>query len=466
MTLIGREEETKELKRIYESGLPEFVAVYGRRRVGKTFLVKEFFNYDFTFYTSGLARGSKSDQLGSFYSSLLQYGLKESCTKPGDWFAAFEALKTVIEQSDKQRKVIFIDELPWMDTQKSEIVMALDRFWNTWASEKPEVMLIICGSAASWMVKNIIKNQGGLHNRITAKLRLLPFTLSETEKFLASRGFAWSRQMILEAYMALGGIPYYLGLLDRNQSLPQNLDRLFFRENARLEDEFDNLFSSLFRKSSEYVRIVECLARIRRGCTRAKITETLGITDGGGLTRRLDELEQCGFIRRYSAKGDSADTYQLTDFYTIFYFDYIKNNRNLDSDFWMHQGGTHRHSVWMGLAFERVCFAHIAQIRKALGISGIVTRTFAYCPGTSQSDMVIERGDGAVTVCEMKCTNTEYLIDKSEAARLQKRKEDVGKLYKNKKTVFLALVTKSGLAGNQYSATLVNNVVTGDDLFS
>ena len=459
MRLIGREDECRELKRLYESGDPEFVAIYGRRRVGKTFLVKEFFHCKFTFYTSGLARCGMRDQLRNFHESLLQYGLPANSTRPSDWFKAFDLLKVVIETSKCKRKVIFIDELPWLDTQKSKFVTALDRFWNSWASEHPEIMLIVCGSAASWMVKNIIKNRGGLHNRITSKISLMPFSLSETKDFLKSKGISWNIEAIAEAYMILGGVPYYLGLLDKNRSLYQNIDELFFKENAKLSDEFDDLYNSLFKKSYDYVKIVELLAKKKSGYSRTEIKDGLKYKDGGSLTRKLDELEHCGFIRKYSSLGNTRNIYQLVDFFSLFYFQFVKPMSKLDNFSWSGIVGTHPYSTWTGLAFERLCFSQMSRIRAALGIGAVVCRTYPYYDGKMQLDMVIDRQDKSVSLCEIKWSEGKYALTSSDKTKLSERKEALRNTYKNK-SIFIVFITTSGMVENDYTRANINDILT------
>lgn len=459
MRLIGREEECRELKRLYESSSTEFVAIYGRRRVGKTFLIKEFFHNRFTFYTSGLSRCGMKDQLRNFYESLVQYGLPADSKSPSDWFEAFDMLKMVVEASKSKRKVLFIDELPWLDTQKSKFVTALDRFWNSWASEHSEIMLIVCGSAASWMVKNIIKNRGGLHNRITSKISLMPFSLSETKEFLKSKGISWDMESIAEAYMILGGIPYYLGLLDKNRSLYRNIDELFFRENAKLDDEFHSLYDSLFKKSYDYIKIVELLAKKKSGYSRAEIKEGLKYKDGGSLTRKLDELEHCGFIRKYSSLGNTRNLYQLVDFFSLFYFQFVKSMSKLDNFSWSGVVGTHQYSTWTGLAFERLCFSQMNRIRAALGIGAVVCRTYPYYDGKMQLDMVIDRQDKSVSLCEIKWSEGKYSLTSSDKAKISERKEALRNIYKNK-SIFIVFITTSGIVENDYTRANINDILT------
>lgn len=464
MAIVGREKEIKELKRLEDSNSSEFVAVYGRRRVGKTFLVKEMFGQQFAFYATGVSRGSKQTQLKCFQDSLKESGYVENNNIPGDWFEAFERLKKVIVRSRKHRKVIFLDELPWMDTQKSNFVQALDLFWNKWCTSRSDIMLIVCGSAASWMVKNIIRNKGGLHNRITCKLHLQPFTLSETSKFLKSKGIRWNKDAVCECYMAMGGIPFYLQHLDKTLSLAQNIDRMFFNPAALLEDEFENLYNSLFTHSEDYVKIVRTLATKKKGLTRDEIVSLTKLTNGGGLTRKLEELEQCGFITKYNNIESARAIYQLVDFYTLFYFQFLRGGAQYDTDTWMHLQGTPRYNTWLGLSFERLCFAHTIEIKKSLGISGIGTKTYAMFGDGAQIDMVIERADKFLNLCEIKYSQMPYAIAKNEWSKLQHR-ISILKEKKPNYSVLLTMITMQGLKDNEYSTNNVQNVLTMKELF-
>lgn len=463
MQLIGRERETKELTRLKESNQAEFVVLYGRRRVGKTFLVRSFFDDKFTFYCTGLAKGTRKQQLTNFGKTLSEYCGQN--VLPKDWFEAFDALKTIILRSRQRRKVIFLDEVPWMDTQKSEFKQALDLFWNGWAMMQPNLLFIICGSAASWMVKHVINDKGGLHNRLTCRLHLLPFTLKDTRAYLQSQGFRWTDEMVANSYMILGGIPYYLHLLDKSLSLAQNVDRLFFEESALLADEFNNLYSSLFKKAGEYVKIITLLSKKKSGYTRSELTESLKLKTGGGFTRRLEELEQCGFIRKYLPISGKTHIYQLVDFFTLFYLQFGGEKATFDSNMWMHLQTSSKYNTWLGLSFERLCFAHIHQIQHALGISGVGTKTYALQTSSAQMNMVIDRADNIVNLCEMKYTGCAFALSKTEAEKLQKRISELSLLL-HKKGVMAVLITDSSAKRNEYYNQLIYNNITLKDLFA
>ena len=464
MYIVGREQEKHELNRLYTSNQSEFLAVYGRRRVGKTYLVREFFKSKFAFYSTGIARGSRKEQITQFYESLLEYGLSSDTPIPDNWHDAFRLLRQLLEKKREKRKVIFLDEVPWMDTQKSDFLKAIDLFWNTWASARSDIFLIVCGSAASWMVKNLINNKGGLHNRLTCQLNILPFNLSETKDYLIRNGIKWTMQTIAECYMILGGIPYYLQQLDNSLSLAQNIDRLFFKDAALLKNEYKQLYQSLFKASEDYVNIIQTLSQKRIGLTREQISHITKISNGGGLTRKLEELEQCGFIRKYSAIGKREHIYQLIDFFSIFYLTFIKKNKLSDTNAWMHMQGTAIHNNWLGFSFERICFAHLSQIRKSLGVSGVATRTFPLQTDNTQIDMLIERADKTITVCEIKWSSTPYTITKREMDKVLIRLQAARVAYPNH-NVMLCFITSHSLFRNQYSAENVHNTVMLKDLF-
>ena len=207
--LIGREKEKQLLKLYIESNRSEFIAIYGRRRIGKTFLVTETLGDRLDFDMTGVINGDSAMQLTSFALSLTQSGYTGK--RPANWIEAFSALREVITARGNQQQVlVFIDEMPCLDTPKSGFVPALDLFWNGWASRQKNIKLIVCGSATTWMVDNIIDSHGGLHNRITHEIHLHPFTLHETEEYLKANDFHWNRLTICQTYMILGGVPYYL----------------------------------------------------------------------------------------------------------------------------------------------------------------------------------------------------------------------------------------------------------------
>lgn len=466
MPIIGRKEEQRELLRLMASEQPEFVMVYGRRRVGKTYLVRETFKDNLVFYMTGLNNVELSDQLVNFRTALASASGNVDIPAPRTWFDAFEQLRTFLQQNNAAKKVVFLDEVPWMDTKGSKFIPALEHFWNSYASTDSAIKLIVCGSAASWMVKKIVENHGGLHNRLTYKLKLNPFNVGEVKEFLESKNIYWDYQMVTECYMVLGGIPYYLNLLMPGLSLAQNIDKLFFNESALLEGEFRSLYSSLFLHSEEYISIIKVLAEKKIGFTRDEIIAALSVSDGGGVTRKLTELEQCGFIRKYKALGRVPYLYQLADFFSLFYFTFLEKGDNYDSETWMHLQNTSTHKTWCGLGFERFCIANAEKIKNILGISGIATKTYSVYSSEAQIDMVIERGDRVVNLFEMKYTALPYSLDKKDAESMENKMLLLQSKLKKKQNIANVLVTTSPIKQNAYSARWVQRNITLEEIFS
>ena len=471
--MIGRLEETRRLENAYASNESEFVAVYGRRRVGKTYLVRETFDGRFVFRHAGLAEAGRAKQLARFAQSLSEAS-GDKVHKLADWDAAFDALKTVIDKSLQLRKVIFIDEMPWMDTPRSGFVTALESFWNGWASARKDVLLIVCGSAASWIVRNLLRNKGGLHNRVTCRIHLKPFTLAECAALAHERGLGLSKDELADGYMILGGIPYYWKYLERGKSLAQNIDALFFADSAPLRYEFNELYSSLFGRSDVYRTIVQALYRGRKcGMTRLELCAALKVGSTGMLTKSLEVLEQCGFIETYTLPGTRkrGAVIRLMDAFTIFHFKFLEGAGRLDEHTWSTTCNSPAVNTWRGLAFERVCLAHLPQIRAALGISGIHIKAYTWyhkpddiCSDGAQVDLVIERADNVINLCEMKYSRGAFRIDKSYAAELRNKISVYEATEHTRKALHLTMIASNGLAPNEYSG-LIQSTLTLDALF-
>ena len=470
MKIVGREEEIRELCGYMRSGKPEFLVVYGRRRVGKTFLIREYFNNDFIFSHTGLASGGTDIQLSEFNKSLRRVR-GENHRQAKDWFDAFDCLRQYIEQSEAGRKILFIDELPWMDKQKSLLLPALEHFWNGWASARNDILLIVCGSATSWVVSKLLLDKGGFYGRITGRLLIKPFSLGECEAFYSASGIVFSRYQMVESYMIFGGIPYYLSLMKKELGFAQNVDRLCFREGGALRDEYELLYRSLFRNPEGHLAVVEALAGRRAGLPRDAVLKGSGLSDGGGFTRVLRELEQCGFIRRYNSYGKNKRDalYQLTDPFTLFYLRFIKGSETVNASFWSAYTDDGSHRAWTGYAFEQVALAHIDQIKCKLQIGGVLTRQYAWrstrsTPGV-QIDLIIDRNDGVMNLCEMKYSRDEYEIDASYGRQLQRRVEVFRRETGTKAALHTTFVTTYGLVQNEH-ATYVQSEVSMEDLFS
>ena len=461
--VIGRKKTKQRMLDIYNSGNPEFVAMYGRRRVGKTFLIRQLFENELIFDLTGLANSTTERQLFNF-NIAINAASNQEFDVVGDWLFAFEQLRKVIEKSKKMRKVVFIDEIPWLDTPLSGFLSALEHFWNGWACTRNDVMLIVCGSATSWIINKLVNNHGGLHNRLTATIHLQPFTLAETELYLQSQGIEYTPYQIAECYMVMGGIPYYLSKLQRGLSVAQNIDNLFFASDAELKDEFKNLYASLFRNATDYIKIVETLSKKTKGLTRNEILETTKMKSGGTFSEILKDLEQCGFIRRYQMpKKRKYDVlYQLLDQYTLFYFRYLENFDGQDEHFWENISNSSQHNTWAGYAFEILSLLHINEIKNALGISGVQTAIYAWrsekSTPASQIDLLIDRKDGIVNICEMKFHNTQYEITKADDENFRNKIAAFRTESRTRKAVHLVMLTSFGVAKNKYYSTIQREI--------
>ena len=480
--IVNREKEIQELEARYNSNKPEFVAIYGRRRVGKTFLINSVFENRFTFKHSGLSpisntkKSSSSklkNQLIHFYNSLLSNGLvNEKC--PTSWLEAFYLLEKLLEQKeDANKMVVFLDEIQWMDTPKSDFITGLESFWNSWVSYSHNVLLIVCGSSTSWVLDKLINNHGGLYGRLTKWINLKQFNLYECEKYIKSLNIEMSRYDITLAYMTLGGIPYYLEKLKREYSLAQNLDRLFFAKDAELKDEFDRLFSSIFTNHETIQRIVKAINTKKRGLTRNEIISLCNLKSSGDLSMMLKALENGGFVMKYASFGESKREtyYKLVDPFCLFYLNFVDEKNNNNDSYWSNNIDSQKTIVWKGLAFENACFNHIKQIKNKLGISGVTTNESVWSKkgnddeyGT-QIDLIIERKDNVTNMCEIKFYNDEVFIDKNYHFILERRKRLILDNSSKKTIVHNVLITTFGIQKKEYWGDFTQ-VITLDDLFT
>lgn len=471
--IVGRNRERKQLEDTLKSGRSEFVAIYGRRRVGKTHLVLSAFEGAFAFEHTGLARVGKTFQLAEFGRALRRrFGDKGGA--PADWYDAFDRLASGLESLPEGRKVVFLDELPWMDTPKSHFVSALEHFWNGWASRRGDIVLVACGSATSWIVDKMINDYGGLHDRLTRRIRLEPFTLRECEEMARAKGLVLSRYQILELYMALGGIPFYWDLLERGESAAQAIDRLFFAHEAPLSGEFDRLYASLFRHPEAHLEIVRALGTKKSGMTREELLTATGRPDNGRFSKALEELRSCGFVRRYELPGrvERTSVWQLVDNYTLFHFQFEPANKKGSPRFWSDSLESSLHAAWSGTAFERTCLLHVEQIKRALGISGIDVGAFALRvppdddgnPG-AQIDLLLDRADNVVNVCEMKFAKEPFSVDAECERSFRNKISACRRFFGERKSIHATLVTTFGIRPGVHSE-IVQSEISLEDLFS
>ena len=470
--LVGRDEELRTLEEAFRSGRPELVAVYGRRRVGKTFLVRKAFGDRFAFQHAGLSEGGMKDQLEAFADSMRRaFGTKGP--PPATWIAAFGSLAVALSRR-RGRKVVFLDELPWMDTPNARFMPALEHFWNGWASGRDDVVLVVCGSAASWIVRKIVDNYGGLHDRLTHLVRLVPFTLGECRRFAAAKGLRLSDRQLADLYLAFGGIPFYWSLVRRGESPAQAVDRLCFGETGGLHGEFGRLYASLFRRPEPYVATVEAMARRSAGMTREELLAAVGQEDNGAFSRILEDLESCGFVRRYRFPGkkERDSLWQLLDPFTLFHIRFLADDSRVGRGNWLAGASSHARTTWSGLAFERLCLQHVPQIKRALGIAGVSTAVHAarIPPGPdgepgAQIDLVLDRADGIANLCEMKYSSDLFAVSSKYRSELLAKVSAYQRAFGVRKTVHVTLVTAAGLRPNE-NADVVQSEVRLADLFA
>jgi AAA+ ATPase superfamily predicted ATPase len=483
MDIIGRKDEINELSEAFSSNKAEFIVLYGRRRVGKTFLIEQYFKSKkcIYFHVTGVQDGTLKEQISEFAKAIgnVFYG-GATIAAPSTWALAFEELnKAIIKLPKSQKVILFLDELPWMATKRSRLLQALDYYWNHYWSKDKRIKLVVCGSSASWIIKNIIYNKGGLHNRYTRSLLIKPFTLQETVDFLKSRGMKLGNKQLLLIYMAIGGIPHYLGKLKKGLSASRNIQQICFKESGILFSEFDKLFKSLFDNAKTYVELIRIIAKSREGISRTEIEDTSKLTKKGGtLTDRLNDLEQAGFIKSFLPLEHQRQGvyYRVIDEYSYFYLKWIEPEKQTllshdpDNDYWMQKSKTPSYRTWAGYAFESVCYKHIAQIRKKLKIpSGARVGTWRYSPKRggketgAQIDLLFDRDDDTVTICEIKFTDQPFNIDKEYYSTILNKQTVYEKITKTPKQIFIAFISASGLKKSTYTNN-VAGVVLLDDL--
>lgn len=473
MKLAGRHQEIALLEDLLLQDSPEFVAVYGRRRVGKTYLIRETYKKQIVFECAGLHKKTFSQQLENFWLTLQEYNSSTPPTlPPTTWLQAFSQLKIYLNTlKGDEKKVIFLDEIPWFETAKSGFLAALDNFWNQYCSKRSDLILVICGSAASWIIRKVINDRGGLHNRITTHIQLMPFTLRETKDYLEMKGIQLTLKDIVQLYMCIGGIPFYLKDVKVGKSIPQILDDLFFKNQASLKREFSNLYASLFKNSDAHEQIVAALSTKNKGLTRTELVRITGLKSGGGLTLLLTELIECGFVKTLlPINQKNADRlFRLVDEYSLFYFKFLANQKTNSS--WQQISATPTYKIWSGYAFENVCLKHIKSIKNALGISGIITNNYSwfqknneYSAG-AQIDLIVDRADNCINIFELKFHNKELEITKNYTDQLRNKVEIFKQQTKTQKNVFLTFLTVFGVKKNKHYLSLGSNQLDIKDLF-
>jgi uncharacterized protein len=462
--IVGREDEITELKRLLVSPRSEFLAMYGRRRVGKTYLIRTFFESNIIFDTAGILNGNLQEQMETFWRDSKK--VFPNIKKPKNWIAAFNMLKENLDLlPNSTKKVIFIDEIAWFDTQKSGFLRALDNFWNQYCTKRNDILLVICGSATSWIIDKVINDKGGLHNRVTKTIHLQPFTIKETKKYLNNIKVKLNDQDIIELYMLIGGIPFYLNHVKPANSISQIIDDLFINSNAQLKFEFDKLFASLFKNYELHISIIEALSSKNSGMTRNEIIEKSKLTSGGAVTKALLELKECDFIITSNPfqKKKVSTVYRLIDEYSLFYLNFLKRgNRYTGHSIYTSQ----KYNVWTGYAFENFCFRHEAYIAKALGIWGILYDLFSWShkgneiQKGAQIDMIFDRSDNTINLFEIKYSRMPYTITKKYSNDLLNKKETFRIVSESKKNIYLTVISNNDFVRNPNYLSVVDNEVS------
>jgi uncharacterized protein len=469
MNIIGRTPEIDILTRCLSTSKSELVAVYGRRRVGKTFLIKEVFQKSLWFSMSGLYKGDTKSQLEKFKQQLnIYYDKPHQIKKPKNWYQAFDELKLHLSAvKTKEKKVIFFDELPWLDTPKSNFLSALDDFWNNWCVEQKNIVFVICGSAASWIIKKILNSKGGLHNRVTQRIRITPFTLAETKLFLDSKYIYYSQYEITQLYMVTGGIPFYLDEVKRGLSLAENINNMCFKKDGLLTTEFDNLYKALFKNASKHEQIVQILATHTLGVNRKELIKKAKFKSGGMLTEQLNELMQSGFIVEITSRTNAAknNIYRLTDEYSLFYIKFLQGLKNETEINWASINKTQKYISWCGYAYENICFKHVPAIKKSLGISGLTTKIFSWQNENTQIDLIIERADDCTHIVEIKFYNSKLNITKQMNENMQLKINEYRNQFGARKYIMCSIISTFGIIENAYSNSLIEHKLQLEDFF-
>ncbi|MDZ7898456.1 MAG: ATP-binding protein [Arcicella sp.] len=471
MEIIGRNSEKALMKSLLNSPKSEFLAVYGRRRIGKTYLIKNIYAENIAFEFTGTQNASLNNQLFKFFEKFNAYFPEQiEAEQPKTWSEGFSLLKKCLMKSP-EKKVIFFDELPWIAGKRSNFLEELAYWWNDWASEQ-NLVVVVCGSAASWMLTKVINHKGGLHNRVTKRLNLKPFTLAETKLYLQNLGVNWDNYQITQFYMAVGGVPTYLNEAQAGETVTQTLDRIFFGNDHFMQTEFHSLYAALFEGYQNHINIIRALAEKWQGLSRSEIIKSAKLADGGGLSQILSELEASSFITKLSPMGKKQKDalYRLSDEYSLFYLKFIEKKSKSAKHEWLKIAQTDAYKIWCGYAFENVCIRHVEAIKTALGISGIYTEISSYWHKGDeretgfQIDLLIDRADNAINICEMKFVNDDFRITEPYATQLRRRREAFRNVSKTKKMLFNTLITTYGLK-NAESLGQIDHVLTVERLF-
>ncbi len=465
--IIGRELEKEILEEALHSQRSELIAVYGRRRIGKTYLVRAYYSKNIVFSFSGLRNGTRPDQLENFMLELQDLTNEFKDEEPENWLQAFNLLKRYFKgvKQTKKKKVIFIDEFPWVDTLRSGFLPAFENFWNSYCTTRNDLIVVICGSAASYMLKKIIRNRGGLHNRITRKIKLVPFQLKEVKAFFEYKGIHIPEIEVLKLYMALGGIAEYLEHVQPGDSSVSAIEHICFQKGAQLEFEFDEVFNSLFEEGSYHEQVIQALAKgPKKGMTRDQILNNQNLSSGGQFSKSMNELIESGFVENYQSFRYKRKTtlYRIFDEFCLFHLQFIDKFKG---NSWKQLFTKKEYETWCGYAFEMTCYKHIESIKKELRCDQINSRNYSWSSKSAQVDLVIDRDDNLVNLCEIKFYHSSFSVDANYAINLRNKETQYKLETGTKKGVNTIMLTTWGIQG-KYATGLVAKSLTQECLFN
>lgn len=408
---VGRELELKKLRAIGEADEPSIVVVYGRRRVGKTELLEQAFRHRNILKFEGIEGLSEKDQYANAMRQLAKYVGEDLLTKVQitSWSEFFDL---VARYTKEGTWTIYLEELQWLANYESKLLSELKYAWDNQFRRNPKLLLILCGSAPSFMLEKVVHSKA-LYNRSQHEIHLQELSISETKLFLKNR----SDREIFNAYLSVGGIPEYLKWVDKESSVFQGLCTHAFTSGSFFSREFEKIFTSSLANNKHYREIIETLSRCKF-LSREELAEKLKLTSGGTLSILLTDLEKCGFISKYCpynlSNSSNVIRYAIADNYLHFYFNFIRpiQSKIENGDYnEVPQSAIKMDSYakWLGFAFERWCRKYSRVIAKILGFSGVQYRSGAYFsratnkkdPGY-QIDLVFDRADKVYTICEMK----------------------------------------------------------------
>ena len=474
MNIAGRDKEVKILNKLLKASTSRFLGITGRRRIGKTFLIDSAYRTKMVFSMTGIKDGSMEQQLIHFTDKLNEYSKSTNFHLPANWQEALLMLKQYLQKKKTQKKqVIFIDELPWITTPRSGFLQQLAHLWNDYLSKEKKYVLVVCGSSTSWITNKVYNDTGGLHNRVTDKINLQPFSLAETKQFLKDKGIKLTPNAIAEIYMVCGGVPFYLDQIKKGDSPMTATGRLCFTKDGLLYTEYENLFKAIYENPNDHESIIKTLARHKQGLSRKELIAKSKVDAGGPFTRAIKDLILSGYVEEQLPFGKKkrGTIYRLLDEYCTFYHRFISHQKKLSKGIWQQLSNKQTYKVWRGYAFENLCLRHIRNIKNALGIPAVYTETYSYKQNSTtttdgfQIDIIIDRADNIIHLCECKFHTSNFAINKSYAATLRKRKAQFQSRTKTKKTVYTTIITNYPLEENMYSKDVADMQVVLDSLF-